>query len=220
MDAVLEMLPTVTQIEDIIAFAERLKRPVQSSEFISALGVGDQSIKRAVEAGGLEKLGRGVYKATSVPLTGWEAVAELVLRHPHVVISDLTAAAIHSLTYYPGHAVTAAVPRDRYRPGGTVGQGIPVQCRAVTPYMMPTTPSAEYGVEWRQVGGVGMLVTSPVRTAADLAMQVSRISDEIAQDAADNLRNQVEDADEQLVALLGRLRADGIAYERIGLQRP
>lgn len=80
-----------------------------------AAGLSDRALASLVDAGTLERLGRGVYRRTDAPLADHDLI-EVALRAPDATLCLVTALAHHDLTDAIPATIDVALPRSRRAP--------------------------------------------------------------------------------------------------------
>lgn len=63
-----------------------------------AAGINPQTISRAVEAGEIERIGRGVYQKPDAEVEEGQILTEVALRVPKGIVALVSALAFHDLT--------------------------------------------------------------------------------------------------------------------------
>lgn len=127
---------------------------------LAAAGFAPVTVSRAVAAGLVEKLGRGLYRSVAVVPRADEAIAEAMVRVPQGVLCLASAAALHGLSDRVPHVYQVAIRYDRHPPKGGWPpiEGVPWR----------PGPAFEVGIETRSGLGVTFRVTGPARTIVDL----------------------------------------------------
>lgn len=127
---------------------------------LAEAGFAPVTVSRAVAAGSIEKLGRGLYRVAALVPRANEAVAEAMVRAPHGVLCLASAAALHGFSDRVPHVYQVAIRYDRHAPKGGWPpiEGVPWR----------PGPAFEVGIEVRSALGVTFRVTGPARTVVDL----------------------------------------------------
>lgn len=138
-------------------------RPFTTSE-LAAAGVSDHVLREALSAGEVRRVLRGVYVLTSLedsPLLRARAAGLVISRH--AVLCDRTAAWIHGCEVFDHRELDVMPPLESYVLRGKDPTDRP-ECNGGTRDLLP--------VDWTEIDGVR--VTTPLRTAVDLACKLSR----------------------------------------------
>ena len=138
--------------DEIIGRIADRQHGVVSHEQLRAAGVSRRVIERAVEAGRLRPLFRGVYAVGHRALSreGW-CMAALLVCGEDAVLSHLTAAVLWDLRRGPVKPIEVIVPGDRGR-----------KLDGIVPHRMRLEPGDTLKLD-------GLRVTTPARTIADCA---------------------------------------------------
>ena len=137
-------------------------------------GVPRAELRHLVEAGVIERIGRGLYKLPGVVLTEKHSLAQASRLVPRGVVCLLSALRFHELTTQDPHEVFMAIAAKAWRPK-------PSSLRIRLVHM--SEPLLEEGVETHDVGGVEVRVFSAARTVADCFKFRSRIGIDVAVEA-------------------------------------
>jgi predicted transcriptional regulator of viral defense system len=81
------------QLAELVSKAKILR-----ARDLASHGIGRDNLKRLVEEGTLEQVGRGLYVATDAPLTEYQTLLEAIARVPLGVIALASALRFHGLT--------------------------------------------------------------------------------------------------------------------------
>lgn len=139
---------------------------------LEAQGVARTTVRRAVQAGRLEALSRGLYRLPNTPEETGSELAEVCARFRSGVICLLTAAQYHGLTDEVPTQVWLAVPNNTRTPTDAWPPVRLVRWRS--------SASREVGVEVRPIHGVEVRITSPARTVVDMLRMIKTVGDDRA----------------------------------------
>lgn len=103
-----------TDMERILQLAK--KQAVIAGKDLDALGIPRNYLGRLVQAGKLERVGRGLYSSPQAPVTEHRTLVEACKKIPQGVICLSSALRYHELTTENPHEVWIAVKRDGWRP--------------------------------------------------------------------------------------------------------
>ena len=155
-------------------------------------GVSRAAIARLVDAGELERVGRGLYVPTGAKLTEHHSLVEAAKRVPAGVVCLLSALRFHSLTTQNPHEVWVAID---------------VKARKPTTDWPPlrivrfSGKALTYGVEERVIEGVDVRITSKEKTVADCFKYRNKIGIDVALEALrDYLRSKRRSVDALMMA--------------------
>jgi predicted transcriptional regulator of viral defense system len=121
-------------------------------------GIARYRLRELVEAGWLEKAGRGLYLASNADVTENQSLVEVAARCPKAVFCLLTALRFHNLTSENPECVYILLPKGRQRP------------RITTPTLDVFWASGESyseGIQEQVINGVTVKVTTPAKTVID-----------------------------------------------------
>lgn len=141
---------------------------------LDPLGIPRVTLTRAVRAGQLERIGRGLYGLMTRPVSAHGTLAEVALRVPKGVVCLLSALRFHDLTTQAPFEVwlaidnRAATPKLGYPPLHLVRF---------------SGPALAEGVEEHIVDGVTVRVTSVAKTVADCFKYRNKIGLDVALEA-------------------------------------
>ncbi len=124
--------------------------------------------------GEVERVGRGVFRLKSAPLTGLETVASVCKRIPEAIVCLLTALNVHGIGTQAPRFVWIAIDRKARKP---TASGLPVR---VVRFSGPTLRTA---IETREVLGVTLRITSPARTVVDCFRYRNKVGMDVALEA-------------------------------------
>lgn len=126
---------------------------------LRAAGIGPQTIARAVEAGELERISRGLYQRRDAEIEEHQILAEAATRVPKGVIALTSALAFHGLTDQMPRRVWMAIGASDWSP---------VQSYPPLRIVRFTDPYLRQGVEHHAIAGVSVPVYSVPKTLADV----------------------------------------------------
>ena len=134
-------------------------RTIVRANELRAAGIDPQTIARAVEAGDLDRIGRGLYQRPDADIDSEQALAEAAIRVPKGVIAMLSALAYHQLTDQMPRRIWMAIGASDWLPTLTY------------PPMRFVRFNDRYlaqGIESHSISGVAVPVYSIPKTIADL----------------------------------------------------
>lgn len=141
---------------------------------LTARGLNRVQMRQAVEAGLLERAGRGLYRLPGADITQHHTLAEVAKRIPHGVICLLSALSYHNLTTQSPHEVWLAIDHKAWAP-----RSENVRLRVFRLSGLALTE----GVETHPVEGVTLRVYSPAKTVADCFKFRHKIGIDVALEA-------------------------------------
>lgn len=148
--------------------------PVVRRAALEQMGLSWRQIQNLLDAGKLERVGRGLYVWKSIPPSEHRTLAEAAVRIPHAVVCLLSALAFHGLGTQVPHAVWMAVRR---------GSRLP---RVDWPPIEIVQFSGEawsHGVEEHAIEGATVKITSAAKTVADCFKFRSKVGLDVAVEA-------------------------------------
>lgn len=148
--------------------------PVVRRSTLEEMGLSWRQIQNLLDAGKLERVGRGLYVWKVVPPTEHRTLAEAVVRVPHGVVCLLSALAFHGLGTQVPHVVWMAIRR---------GSRLP---RVDWPPLEVVQFSGEawaHGVAHHQIEGATVKITSAAKTVADCFKFRSKVGLDVALEA-------------------------------------
>jgi predicted transcriptional regulator of viral defense system len=131
-------------------------------------------LRRLVDQGVIERLGRGLYGLVGADLTEQRNLAEAARRVPRGTVCLLSALRFHGLTTQNPFEVWLAIDRKGWRPR-------PSQPPLRLVYL--SGAALHEGVERHDVGGVGVRVFGAAKTVADCFKFRHKIGTDVAVDA-------------------------------------
>ncbi len=134
-------------------------RTIVRANELRAAGIGPQTIARAVEAGDLDHIGRGLYQRREADIDSHQALAEASVRVPKGVIAMLSALAYHGLTDQMPRRIWIAIGKSDWSP---------TQAYPPLRIVRFTDRYLREGIESHTISGVDVPVYSIAKTLADL----------------------------------------------------
>lgn len=134
-------------------------RTIVRANELRAAGIDPQTIARAVNAGDLDRIGRGLYQRPDADIDSEQALAEAAIRVPKGIIAMLSALAYHQLTDQMPRRVWMAIGASDWMPTLTY------------PPMRFVRFNDRYltqGIESHSISNVAVPVYSIPKTLADL----------------------------------------------------
>ena len=125
---------------------------------LRAAGIGSQTIARAVDAGELERISRGLYQRRDVEIEEHQILAEAAARVPKGVIALTSALAFHGLTDQMPRRIWMAIGASDWSP---------VESYPPLRIVRFTDPYLRQGIEHHAIAGVSVPIYSIPKTLAD-----------------------------------------------------
>lgn len=144
------------------------------SRDLTAQGFSRVDLRQAVEAGLLEKAGRGLYREPGADITENHTLAEVGKQIPHGIVCLISALSFHRLTTQNPHEVWLAIGHKTWSP-----RADKVALRIVR----LSGPALHEGIETHFVEGVPLRVYSPAKTVADCFKFRNKIGIDVAIEA-------------------------------------
>lgn len=143
---------------------DRLTRLLQCSALVRArdlhsAGIASETIARAVKAGEIERVARGLYQRPDAPIDAAHTFAETAKKIPKGVIAMVSALAFHELTDQMPRRVWVAIGRGDWSP---VASYPPVRIVRLSEKYL------HQGIEHHMISGVSVPIYSVPKTLADL----------------------------------------------------
>jgi predicted transcriptional regulator of viral defense system len=132
------------------------------------------AVRRLVDAGVLERVGRGLYVPTGGEVTEHHTLAEAAKRVPAGIVCLLSALAFHGLTTQVPHEVWMAIDVKARKPAASWPPLRIVRFSGT---------GRSHGVELHELEGVRVLVTSRPKTVADCFKYRNKIGLDVAVEA-------------------------------------
>jgi predicted transcriptional regulator of viral defense system len=137
-------------------------------------------LRRLVDAGLVERAGRGLYRLADADATELHSLALAAKRVPHGVVCLLSALAFHGMGTQLPHRTWLAVDRRARSPASTDGPPLRL--------VRLSGPTLTEGVVEHVVEGVPVRVTSPARTVADCFKFRNKVGVDVAIEALRDFR--------------------------------
>ena len=144
------------------------------SRDLTARGVNRVWLGNAVQAGLLERVGRGLYRLPGADITEDHTLAEVGKRVPNGIICLLSALNMHRLTAQNPHEVWLAIRQGSWSPR-TGGVGLRI--------VRLSGQALDEGIDSRTVEGVSVRVYNPAKTVADCFKFRHKIGIDVALEA-------------------------------------
>jgi predicted transcriptional regulator of viral defense system len=144
------------------------------SRDLERAGVSRTQIRRLLEQGRIERVGRGLYRTPGAPVSERQDLAELARRVPGGVVCLLSALRFHGLTTQNPFEVWLAIDRKAWRP------------RLEQPplrLIYLSGPALSEGVEEHQVDRTQVRIFSAAKTVADCFKFRNKIGTDVAVEA-------------------------------------
>jgi predicted transcriptional regulator of viral defense system len=154
---------------------------IARSRDLERAGVSRTQIRRLVERGRIERVGRGLYALPDAERTEHSDLAEVARRVPRGVVCLLSALRFHGLTTQNPFEVWMALGRKAWRPKI---DDPPLRL------IYLSGPSLREGVEEHDVGGVPVRVYSAAKTVADCFKFRNKIGIDVAVEALRDFQQQ------------------------------
>lgn len=159
-------------VDPALALLEKLG--TARSRDLEAAGVSRTRIRRLVESGQIERVGRGLYRRPGAPFTERRDLAEVARRVPRGVVCLLSALRFHGLTTQNPFEVWLAIDRKAWRPR--------VEHPPLRLIYLSGSAYRE-GVEEYEVEGARVRVFSAAKTVADCFKFRNKIGIDVAIEA-------------------------------------
>ena len=162
----------LTPLDRTLTLLDRLG--IARSRDLEGAGVSRGQIRRLVELGQLERVGRGLYRRPGAPRSERQDLAEVARRVPGGVVCLLSALRFHGLTTQNPFEVWLAIDRKAWRPR--------VEHPPLRLVYLSGSALAE-GVEEHDVDGTVVRVFSAAKTVADCFKFRNKIGTDVAVEA-------------------------------------
>ena len=140
---------------------------------LARIGVAGETLQQLLRSGALVRISRGLYAAPGRALNEHDQLAQLAIKHPHMVFCLLTALQIHGLTTQAPHEVWVAIAPNARAPKVSY-----------PPLRIVRISDPGLGLEQIALDGVVHIsVTSIAKTVADCFKFRNRIGLDIALEA-------------------------------------
>jgi predicted transcriptional regulator of viral defense system len=160
------------------------------------LGIHPRTLYALRDAGDVERVGRGLYRLSSVPPLSSPDLAPLAIRIPRAVVCLISALAHYDLTKQVPHAVDIALPSHAQIPKI---DGIPLRV-----FWYPE-PSFSVGVDVVKVDNLPVRIYSPEKTIADCFKYRNKIGLDVAIEALRTYRERTRKPDFQALAKFAQI---------------
>jgi predicted transcriptional regulator of viral defense system len=144
-------------------------------------GIHRMALRRLVEAGILERVGRGLYSLPKARVTENHTLVEATIRVPKGIICLLSALQFHKLTTQSPHEVWMAVSPVAWKP---TTDWPPLRV------VRFSGAALTHGVEKHTLEGVDVRITSPAKTVADAFKYRNKIGLDVALEALADYRKR------------------------------
>lgn len=134
-------------------------RSMMRAQELREAGISPQTIARAVEAGEIERISRGVYQKRGSEIQENQILAEAAIRVPKGVVALVSALAFHGLTDQMPRRIWMAIGASDWAP---------VQAYPPMRMVRFTKPYLRQGVEHHMIAGLQVPIYSVPKTLADL----------------------------------------------------
>jgi predicted transcriptional regulator of viral defense system len=155
--------------------AELIRRkPFVRGQDLDAAGIPRNYLTRMVRRGQLQKLGRGLYAAETLPASEHISLLEVSRKAPKAVICLLSALRFHEIGTQVPHEVWIAIDVKAWTP------------RIESPAIRIVRFSGDalhFGIEHRRISGVEIRVYNPAKTVADCFKFRNKIGSDVALEA-------------------------------------
>lgn len=141
---------------------------------LAPLGIARYRLRELVEAGWLEKAGRGLYMTTDADITENQSLVEVAARCPKAVFCLLTALRFHDLTSENPQWVYVLLPKGWQRPRIT---------RPTLDVFWASGESYSEGIQEQVINGITVKVTTPAKTVIDCFKYRSSVGIPVAVEA-------------------------------------
>ena len=171
------------------------------SRDLAGIGVGRHRLRALVDAGHLERIGRGLYAASASWPTEHRDLVEVAARVPHGVICLLSALRFHEIGTQDPKAVWLAIANKAWRPRD---EGVALQVVRFSPEALRD------GVAEHRLEGRPVRITTPARTVADCFKFRRRVGLDVALEALRDCWRERRCTPDELMAAARTCRVTGI----------
>lgn len=148
---------SLTQVERLRSLLDM--RTMMRAQELRDAGISAQTIARAVEAGEIERIARGLYQKRDAEIEENQILAEAAMRVPKGVVALVSALAFHDLTDQMPRRIWMAIGKSDWAP---VQAYPPIRTvRFAEAYL-------RQGIEYHEIAAVSVPVYSVPKTLADL----------------------------------------------------
>ena len=134
-------------------------RTMMRAQELRDAGISAQTIARAVEAGEIERIARGLYQKRNAEIEENQILAEAAMRVPKGVVALVSALAFHDLTDQMPRRIWMAIGKSDWAP---------VQAYPPIRTVRFTEAYLSQGIEYHEIADVSVPVYSIPKTLADL----------------------------------------------------
>ena len=149
-------------------------RGIARARELAKAGVTRTQIRRLLEQGVVERVGRGLYRDSEGPVTEHADLMQAAARVSEGVVCLLSALRFHGLTTVNPFEVWLALPHKAWRP---------VQAHPPMRFVYLSGRALEAGLERHNLEGAAVRVFSPAKTVADCFKFRSKLGTEVAVEA-------------------------------------
>jgi len=160
------------------------------------LGIHPRTLYALRDAGDIERVGRGLYRLSTVPPLSSPDLVPMAIRSPRAVVCLISALAHHGLTTQVPHAVDIALPSHAQIPKI---DGVPLRV-----FWYPE-PSFRAGVDVVKVDNVPVRIYSPEKTIADCFKYRNKIGLDVAIEALRTYRERTRKPDFQALTKFAQI---------------
>jgi predicted transcriptional regulator of viral defense system len=160
------------------------------------LGIHPRALYALRDSGDIERVGRGLYRLSTVPPLSSPDLVPITIRIPRAVVCLISALAHHGLTTQVPHSVNIALPSHAQIPKI---DGVPLHV-----FWYPE-PSFSAGIEVVKIDGVPVRIYSPEKTIADCFKYRNKIGLDIAIEALRTYRAHRRKLDFQSLAKFAQI---------------
>ena len=163
---------TRTKIEKLLKLVQR--KHIIRAQDVDAAGIPRNYLSRLVKRGKLQKLGRGIYAAVTLPASEHISLLEVSRKVPKAVICLLSALQFHEIGTQVPHEIWIAIDVKAWAP------------QIDSPAIRIVRFSGQaliFGVEQKRINGLEIRVFNPAKTVADCFKFRHKIGMDIALEA-------------------------------------
>lgn len=171
------MAPTTEQTIKHLFRGSKVKRTTE----LEAAGLYRVKIAQAVNAGLLEKVGRGLYQRPESDISENHSVVLAAKKSPKAVMCLLTALRLHKLGTQMPHEVWVSLPKSNWTPNF---EDLPVRVVWMSGHALT------WGVETQEIEGVEVKIYSAAKTIADCFKFRNQIGLDVAIEALKQAREE------------------------------
>lgn len=168
-----------TNAEKVLALAR--KRGILRTRDVVAREIPRVTLTRLVQAGSLDRIGRGLYSLPDTDVSEHHALAAASRRVPQGIVCLLSALRFHGMTTQQPFEVWMAIDRKARRPS--------VDYPPLRIVRFAGAALTE-GIQTHEIEGVAVRVTDPARTVADCFRYRNKIGVDVAVEALRDYRRE------------------------------